>query len=191
MKINLKKVVGTTLWIMLLSQSVIWPMTNITYAAPIHSRSNFSQSEDWAITSFDLLNIPWKTWDFNDSNFWNYWRRAGYSIRTKWLTSNVTDGWVSVTAKNPIIDNNKRYKLHKIDLEWSLNIPSYQWRWSNIMQTGFDIQQDLVLQVFVHWSSWLSYNWRSLSDPVSKLLEYNGSWFKKLKYKNRYLNTEI
>ena len=181
MKINLKKVVGTTLWIMLLSQSVIWPMTNITYAAPIHSRSNFSQSEDWAITSFDLLNIPWKTWDFNDSNFWNYWRRAGYSIRTQWLTSNVVDGWVSVTAKSPIIDNNKRYKLHKIDLEWSLNVPSYQWRWSNIMQTGFDIQQDLVLQVFVHWSSWLSYNWRSLSDPVSKLLEYNGSWFNKTK----------
>ena len=181
MKINLKKVVWTTLWIMLLSQSVIWPMTNITYAAPIHSRSNFSQSEDWAIISFDLLNIPWKTWNFNDSNFWNYRTTAGYSIRTKWLTSNVTDGWVAVTAKNPIIDNNKRYKLHKIDLEWSLNIPDYQWRWSNILQTGFDIQQDMVLQVFVHWSSWLSYNWRSINDPVSKLLEYNGSWFNKTK----------
>ena len=181
MKFKIKKIVGIVLSTVLLSQTFLWTLTNITYAAPIHSRSNFSQSEDWAITSFDLLNIPLKTWDFNDSNFWNYWRRGGYSIRTKWLTSNVVDGWVSVTAKNPIIDNNKRYKLHKIDLEWSLSIPSYNWWGSNIMQTGFDIQQDMVLQVFVHWSDWLSYNGRSLSDPVSKLLEYNGSWFNKTK----------
>ena len=181
MKFKIKKIVGIVLSTVLLSQTFLWTLTNITYAAPIHSRSNFSQSEDWAITSFDLLNIPWKTWNFNDSSLWNQWLRAGYQIRTKGLTSEVTDGWVSVTAKNPIIDNNKRYKLHKIDLEWSLSIPSYQWWGSNIMQTGFDIQQDMVLQVFVHWSDWLSYNGRSLSDPVSKLLEYNGSWFNKTK----------
>lgn len=172
---KMRKIVGVVLSTIMIAQPILWSLLNRVEAAPIHQRSWYSSSEDGEVKSYDFLNLSWKTWNFKDNSLWNYSTRHQWIIKDYGLTSKPVDWRILITSKLPVIEANKRYKIHKIDIEGTVLIPWISWRWVNSMQSWFVMQSDMEINIWRTWDASASREGEDLNWPIGNRFEKNSN----------------